>query len=120
MLKDYLPSKNARLERNRLQLLERAKCYSVQEPEDPSIISQFTKHQDELFENRKIFEAAKSHQWKGIYTFDLSFPKTFNEVLVNTYLTHQLVEINGELVDIGIEKPVTKGKNMYALYLPLW
>ena len=115
LLKDFLRSKNARLEGNKAKLLERVKCYARQEPENPIIVAQFAKHQEELQEKRKIFEKAKNDgiQFKDIYAFDSPIPKTFNEIQVNTYLTHQLAEINGELVDFGIEKPATKGKDMY-------
>ena len=40
-LKDFLRSKYARLEGNRPQLLERAKCYLRKEPEDPTTIAQW-------------------------------------------------------------------------------
>ena len=46
-------------------------------------------------------------------SFDLSIPKSFNSAHVDRFLTHQLLEINGELVDVGIGKPAQKGKNMY-------
>ena len=111
LLKDFLRSKNARLEGNKAKLLERVKCYARQEPENPIIVAQFAKHQEELQEKRKIFEKAKNDgiQFKDIYAFDSPIPKTFNEIQVNTYLTYQVAEINGELVDFGIEKPATKG-----------
>ena len=40
MLKDYLRTKKARLEGTRPVLLQRAKCYARQEPEDPAIIAE--------------------------------------------------------------------------------
>ena len=48
-------------------------------------------------------------------SFDLNIPKSFNSVQVDQFLTHQLLEINGELVDVGIGKPAQKGKIMYEL-----
>ena len=45
--------------------------------------------------------------------FDLSIPKHFNIAQVNSFLTYQLVEMNGELVNLGIDKPAEKGKDLY-------
>ena len=48
-----------------------------------------------------------------MYSFDLSIPKAFNTVQVNNFLTHQMIEIYGELVDVRIEKPAKKGRDLY-------
>lgn len=73
----------------------------------------FEEHYQELFEKRKIFEKVEKLQTKDVYSFDLHIPKSFNSAQVNKFLTHQLVEIEGEFVDVGIGKPAQKGQDMY-------
>ena len=78
-------------------------------------MTRFDEHYKELFEKRKIFEEVENDdiQSNDVYAFDLLIPKAFNIAQVNTFLTYQLVELNGELVNVGIAKPAEKGKDLY-------
>ena len=88
-----------------------AKYYEAhKEIEDPRKIAQFEKLYEELLEKRKIFTYVEKMKTKDIYSFDLQIPKAFDSIQVNNFLTHQIAEINGEFVDVGIGKPAEKGK----------
>ena len=51
--------------------------------------------------------------FQDVYSFDLVLPKKYNVKQIENYLTFQLVEIDGELVNVGIDKPAKKGKDLY-------
>ena len=55
----------------------------------------------------------KNAQFDDIYSFDLTIPKAFNIKNIENFLTHEVVEMDGELVDAGIDKPADKGKDLY-------
>ena len=51
--------------------------------------------------------------FQDVYSFDLVLPKKYNVKQIENFLTFQLVEIDGELVNVGIDKPAKKGRDLY-------
>ena len=70
-------------------------------------------HYKQLCEKRKIFDELENVRAKDVYSFNMSLPKAFNLKQVENFLTHEVVVLDGELVDAGIDKPADKGKDLY-------
>ena len=77
------------------------------------MFNRLDEHYKKLCEKRKIFEELENVRAKDVYAFNMSLPKTFNLKQVEKFLTHEVVVLDGELVDAGIDKPADKGKDLY-------
>ena len=97
---------------NRDELIQLAKLYANKPKEDPKVAEAYEIHYAQILEKRKLFKITDDMDRSNIFNFDIILPKefSFNQIVVNTFLTCCPIEIDNEVVDTGIERPADKAQ----------
>ena len=111
-LRKYLKEIGAPSSGNRPDLIKRAKLFSsVQEPARDTA-KDVDNELKELEEKRKIFN--ENYKFEDVFLLDRHLiPQNFNSDVIHKYLKEWQFFVDDEEIDVGTEKPVAKGEDMY-------